>query len=156
MHFLLGRYERNASEFYSEYVQNNKLFADEPIKKMSRLTNNLLHAIDYEMVAKRREENFVVLNTMLHDMNELELKNVYGAYMYPLLIKNGFEIRKILQKNRIYIPTLWPNVLEECTSDSLEYHYAADILPIPIDQRYGIEDMKYLVKEIKNVLIKRT
>ena len=156
MHFLLGRYERNASEFYNEYVQNNKLFADEPIKKMSRLTNNLLHAIDYEIVAKRREENFIVLNTMLHDMNELELKNVYGAYMYPLLIKNGFEIRKILQKNRIYIPTLWPNVLEECTSDSLEYHYAADILPIPIDQRYGIEDMKYLVKEIKNVLIKRT
>ena len=46
--------------------------------------------------------------------------------------------------------------MEECTSDSLEYHYAADILPIPIDQRYGIEDMKYLVKEIKNVLIKRT
>ena len=36
----------------------------------------------------------------------------------------------------IYIPTLWPNVLEECPQGSLEYHYAADILPIPVDQRY--------------------
>lgn len=33
MHFLMGRYEHCASEFYSEYVNNNKLFASEPIKK---------------------------------------------------------------------------------------------------------------------------
>ena len=57
---------------------------------------------------------------------------------------------KKLQKEKIYIPTLWPNVLEECPEDSLEYHYAADILPIPVDQRYGIEDMKYLVEVIRN------
>lgn len=43
MHFLLGRYERTASEFYSEYVENNHFFANEPIKRMSRLTENLLH-----------------------------------------------------------------------------------------------------------------
>lgn len=33
MNFLLGRYERTASEFYSEYVKNNHFFSDEPIKK---------------------------------------------------------------------------------------------------------------------------
>lgn len=32
MHFLLGRYERSANEFYGEYVANNKLFATEPAK----------------------------------------------------------------------------------------------------------------------------
>ena len=71
--------------------------------------------------------------------------------MYPLLIQNGAAVRKELQKKKIYIPTLWPNVLEECPEGSLEYHYAADILPIPVDQRYGIEDMKYLVESIKHV-----
>ena len=58
MHFLLGRYERSANEFYSEYVANNKLFATEPIKQMSHLTKNLLHGIDYNSVAKRRQDNF--------------------------------------------------------------------------------------------------
>ena len=66
------------------------------------------------------------------------------------------QYEKKLQKNKIYIPTLWPNVLEECPKDSMEYYYAEDILPIPVDQRYGIEDMKYLVGVIKRVSSERT
>lgn len=156
MHFLLGRFERSANEFYSEYVANNKLFATEPVKHMSRLTNNLLHGIDYEMIAMKRQSNFDFLNVEFQGINELKLKSVYGAFMYPLLIQNGSVVRKELQKEKIYIPTLWPNVLEECNSDSLEYRYAANILPLPIDQRYEIEDMKYLAEVIKSVSSERT
>ena len=62
MHFLLGRYERTANEFYSEYVSNNKLFASEPIKEMSSITENLLRGINYDFVAKKREQNFSYLH----------------------------------------------------------------------------------------------
>lgn len=155
LHFLLGRYERSANEFYGEYVVNNKLFATEPIKKMSKLTENLLRGSNYDTVAQKRQENFDYLNATLENINELKLKSVYGAFMYPLLIKDGAAIRKTLQKEKIYIPTLWPNVMEECEPNSLEYRYAADILPIPIDQRYDKEDMKYLVEVIKHVLSER-
>ena len=119
---------------------------------MSRLTENLLHGIDYDVVAKRRQENFDFLDAEFRNINELNLKSVYGAFMYPLLIQNGSEIRKALQKEKIYIPTLWPNVLKECPADSLEYHYAADILPIPIDQRYGKEDMKRITEMVKKTM----
>lgn len=155
MHFLLGRYERTANEFYGEYAENNKLFATEPVKKMSRLTENLLRGIDYKMIAQKRKENFDYLNAKLENLNELKLKSVYGAFMYPLLIKDGAAIRKALQKKKIYIPTLWPNVMEECDPESMEYRYAADILPIPVDQRYDQEDMKYLVGVIKSVSSER-
>lgn len=151
MHFLLGRYERSANEFYGEYVANNKLFAAEPVKKMSRLTENLLRGINYDTVAQKRQENFDYLNAALENVNELKLKSVSGAFMYPLLIKNGAAIRKALQKDKIYIPTLWPNVMEECEPNSLEYRYAADILPIPIDQRYDKEDMQYITSNLKNI-----
>ena len=154
MRFLLGRYERTAYEFYGESVANNKLFSTEPIKKMSRLTENLLRGINYEKIAQKRQGNFDYLNTEFDDINELKLKSVYGAFMYPLLVSDGMSVRKQLQKEKIYIPTLWPNVLEKCSRESLEYHYAADILPIPVDQRYDKEDMKYLVKTIKYVLFK--
>lgn len=69
--------------------------------------------------------------------------------MYPLLIKDGAAIRKTLQKEKTYIPTLWPDVMEECGSNSLEYRYAADILPIPVDQRYEIEDMRKILEIMK-------
>lgn len=155
MHFLLGRYERSANEFYSEYVANNKRFETEPVKKMSRLTENFLRGINYENVARKRQQNFEFLDAELGSMNELSLKSVYGAFMYPLLMKDGAAIRKVLQKEKTYIPTLWPNVLEECEPESLEYRYAADILPIPVDQRYGTDDMKYLVEVIKSVSSER-
>lgn len=152
MRYLLGRYERSANEFYEDYVVNNKFFATEPVKYMSRLTENLLHGIDYDAVAKRRQENFDFLNEAFKNTNELKLKSTYGAFMYPLLIQNGAMVRKALQKNKIYIPLLWPNVVENGASNTMEYHYAADILPLPIDQRYTLEDMKYIVSEVKKCI----
>ena len=155
MHFLLGRYERSANEFYNEYVSNNKLFSTEPIKQMSRLTRNILRGIEYDRIAECRQENFEILNQELRNINQLQVKSVRGAFMYPLLIEGGITVKKILQKEKIYIPTLWPNVLENCKTGSLEYHLAADTLPIPIDQRYDIQDMKYLVEVIKRVSTER-
>ena len=71
MRFLLGRYERTASEFYSEYSANNHFFADEPVKRMSKLTDNLLHGIDYGFVKQRRTENFEYLHECFKNINKL-------------------------------------------------------------------------------------
>lgn len=145
MHFLLGRYEKSASEFYNEYVANNDFLEYEPIKLMSRLTNNILHGIDYEYVKNRRTENFTYLNEKLFSVNKLQLKIPQGAFMYPLYVNNGGVLRKKLQERKIYIPILWPSVFAICTDDELEYDMAKNILPLPVDQRYSLEDMKYLV-----------
>ena len=148
MHFLLGRFERTASEFYGEYVSNNHLFADEPVKKMSKLTDNLLHAIDYKLVKERRTANFIIYENSLKELNELKLNVPEGAFAYPLLIKNGAEIRKKLQAEKIYIPTLWPFVFDVCAENDIEYHMAEDILPLPCDQRYSFEDINYIIGEL--------
>lgn len=148
MNFLLGRFERSASEFYQEYVDNNHFFKNEPIKRMSKLTENLLHGIDYEMVKKRRTQSFSVLHDKLHSVNKLNLVIPDGAFMYPLYIENGAVIRKQLQAKKIFIPTLWPAVFNLCEENELEYDMAKNILPIPVDQRYGIEDMEYITREI--------
>lgn len=151
IHYVLGRYERTASEFYEKAAQNNDIFDNEPIKEMSRLTKNLLRSIDYEYVKQVRTNNFAYLHEKLREVNKLNVRLIEGAFMYPLLIDDGMKIRKQLQQMKIYIPTLWPNVLEECEPDTLEYKFAADILPIPVDQRYGVKDMEYLVEVIRSV-----
>jgi len=146
MRFLLGRFERTANEFYSEYNANNKYFIDQPIKRMSKLTWNLLHGIDYGFVEKRRKENYMYLHEKLSFINQLQLKP--AAFMYPLMIENGAAVRKRLQSEKIYIPTLWPTVFEVADENSLEYKMAENILPLPIDQRYGIDEMEYIVQEV--------
>ncbi len=148
MHFLLGRFERTASEFYGEYVSNNKMFANEPIKKMSKLTQNLLHGIDYPCVKTIRQRNYSYLHKVLCERNKLKLNNMPGTFMYPLMIANGSLVRKKLQERKIFIPTLWPSVFEVAKLGELEYEMAENILALPIDQRYNEQDMDYVVNSI--------
>ena len=150
--FLAGRLEHSANEFYSAYRENEQRIDELPLRRMSMVTQNLLRGIDYEQIKKERERNFSYLHERLRSINQLELCLPDGPYMYPLLVKDGAEIRRSLQEKRIYIPTLWPNVLQECPIDSLEYHYATDILPIPVDQRYDVGDMETIVDEIRGLL----
>lgn len=149
MRFLLGRVERPASEFYAEYAANNARFAAEPVKRMSRLTQNLLRGIDYVRVRKVRERNYAFLHARLGGLNGLSLPDAPGTFMYPLLLDNGDTVRKRLQAQRIYVPTLWPAVSGWCGEDAVESRLARDILPLPIDQRYGPEDMERLTKAVE-------
>ena len=152
MGFVLGRFERSASEFYAEAASNNDFFADEPIKLMSKLTENLLHGIDYEAVKQKRTRNFEILHEAFGKINPLKLTVPRGAFMYPLYLEKGGEIRRKLQAKKIFIPTLWPDVFEHCDESELEYDYAKNILPIPVDQRYDEEDMKYIMEEIEKCM----
>lgn len=152
MGFLLGRFERPANEFYQEYVDNNERFFDVPLKRMSKLTENLLHAIDYEFVKNRRTENFEYLHRKLKTVNKLNLIIPEGAFMYPLYIDSGDAVRKKLQAKKIYVPTLWPDVFNLCGENELEYDMAKNILPIPVDQRYDIEDMDYIIEVLQECL----
>ena len=97
---------------------------------------------------KRRSENYRLYHEKLKGINLLKVREVEGAFAYPLLIENGAEVRKKLQQKKIYIPTLWPNVLNDMDGDSLEYRYAKDILPLPCDQRYVENDIKTVIQEI--------
>ena len=144
MGFLLGRFERTASEFYAGFVENNHLFDSEPVKKMSRLTDNLLHGVDYQRIKQVRTENYRYLEQDLGKINRLKLRMVEGAFAYPLWLENGAEIRRRLQGRKIYIPTLWPNVLEDVSPDTLEYDFADNVLPLPVDQRYTSEEMRMM------------
>jgi len=148
MHYLMGRFERSASEFYQEYSEMERRLGTEPIKRMSRLTENLLHGIDYADVERRRTENYEFLSEKLDARNELKLRKVNGAFAYPFLSPNGAEVRKRLIEKKIYIPILWPNVLENIESDTLEYYYAQNILPLPCDQRYNMSAMKIILREL--------
>ena len=148
MNFLLGRYERTASEFYDEYSKNNKFFLNEAIKKMSKLTLNILYGLDYKLIEERRTKNFEYLYNFFKNINKCNLLISSGAYMYPLYMENGSKIRKELQEKKIYIPTLWPADFDICKENELEYSMAKDILSLPVDQRYMIDDMKYVVSEV--------
>lgn len=150
--FLCGRFEKSAFEFYNCFLINEELLNNLPLEKMSKLTNNLLHGIDYEFVKNKRTENYNYLFDKIEKINKLHLKRIEGAFAYPLYINNGNDLRKTLIEHKIYVPTLWPNIITDELKDTLEYDMALNILPLPCDQRYDEEDMEYMIGEIYKCL----
>lgn len=149
---VMGRYEDSASEHFSEYQKIEDGLDDQPIRKMSRVTQWLLRGIDYEAVLSRRNENFRYLKKQLQDINELSVIDNRGPYAYPLLVENGEGIRNFLISKKIYVPMLWPNVFASGDRGSDAFYLASNLLPIPCDQRYNVEDMKQVVKLIKTAV----
>ncbi len=150
MKHVLGRFEHTASEYYAHFRQTDESYADLPMLTMSKLTRNLLCAIDYRTACQKRDENYAFLAAALGEYNPLKLTAPAGAYCYPFYCKNGMELKRRLAEQKIYVPTLWPNVLER--PESVEKDYAENILPLPCDQRYGQADMKRMVTAIQKYL----
>jgi len=67
--------------------------------------------------------------------------------VYPYLSKKK-DLRSKLIDNEVFVATYWPNILEACAIDSLEYNFAKNIIPLPIDQRYGKKEMESIVQLI--------
>jgi len=148
---ILGRFEGTASTYYFDYKENDESFKQIALKKMSRLSRNILGAIDYNRVLESRNINFAYLHDNLIATNILNIYVPEGPFAYPYYTENGIMIRKRLAEEKIYIPTLWPNVILENNKESIEYNYAANILLLPCDQRYRKEDMERIIKVLRRV-----
>ena len=116
---------------------------------MSPLTHNILRAVDYDRIIDQRKRNYDVLRGELDGINQLDLSDPIGPFMYPLLLPNGRALRKPMQAQKLYIPMLWDHAQHEPGYAGL---YTNDILPLPIDQRYTEDDMRYMVGILRELM----
>ena len=143
---LLKRIDLSAEDGYSTFRSNDKSLNNQPILEMSNLTQAILSSIDYTKIARTRRENFLYVNERLQDSNQLklDLNESQIPLVYPYL-PSAVGIRNKLIDNKIYTAQYWPTVLEWADKSSLEFMFASQIIPLPIDQRYTTTDLeKYL------------
>ena len=149
MEHILGRYEYDAGTFYQKMLDNAANYHEMEIRRMSRLTGNLLRTMDYSGIKTRREQNYRLLSQLLPSRNAFTGEVPEGPFAYPYYHKNGLELRRWLAGRKIFVPTNWRNILEEFDRDTMEYDWAANVLPLPCDQRYGAEEMQYIADSIR-------
>ena len=83
-------------------------------------------------------------------MNGLKMKCPPGPYAYPFYTQNGMSIKKQLAKRKIYVATLWPNVLG--SGLDIETDFTENILPLPCDQRYSEADMQRVADAVRELI----
>lgn len=149
---LLKRLDINAGAGYSDFKAIANSLKNQPIKKMSRLTELLLSSIDFSIIRSVRMENFAALHSVLKDQNQLllsEINELSGPMVYPFMT-DDMTLRQRLIDNKVFVATYWPNIYEWCSDGDVEYTLCKSILPLPIDQRYNKEDINRIIAIINN------
>ena len=152
MQHLLKRIDLSAEAGYADFQQVEHELCNQPIKRMSKLTEAILCSVDYAKCASVRRNNYLELEKQLADSNgihlELSFEDVPLAYPY---LTDDVGLRNRLISRRVYVPTYWPNVLDWCVSNALECKMVTQTIPLIIDQRYGTIEMK---NNINNLILR--
>lgn len=148
---LLIRKERGAEMGFSDYQANELKLDDQPIRRMSPQTRKILSQIDYNSIIEKRKQNYLFLNDALNERNKLQLPAIDSftcPMVYPFMTDDE-SLRGRLIQNKVFVARYWPNVLEWCGKDELEYKFTTQIIPLPVDQRYVADDMGKILEIIK-------
>jgi hypothetical protein len=148
---LLIRKEMGAEAGFMDYQANECKLDNQSIRRMSTQTQSILLHVDYEVIKERRRQNYRWLRDALEKENLLHLPSMDSfacPMVYPFMT-NDESLRERLIDNKVFVALYWSNVLRWCKEFDLENKLANKILPLPIDQRYRVEEMSKIVTIIK-------
>ena len=148
---LLMRQDLSAEQGFSNFQANDKLLDNQPILKMSNLTSQLLKGIDYDLIASKRKTNFDYLHQHLSSINKLNfLRNDNVVPMVYPFYSDKVGLREQLLNNKIYCAIYWKSVLDFVECNTLEAKFVNQIFHLPIDQRYGVNELDRIIQLIKS------
>lgn len=147
------RKEKGAEAGFATYQLNENKLDSLPMQLMSDYTHELLCGIDYATAKEKRRANYQILHEVLGELNALPLPSIdtFACPMvYPFIPKKSkVDLRKKLQEQRIYTATYWPKIAE-LNNGTFEEYIAKTLIPLPIDQRYGEEEMRKIIELVKD------
>lgn len=138
---LLKRIDVGAESAYADFRENSIKLASAPISRMSKLTRALMGNIDYASAAEKRRASFAYLHSRLHSTFPFAMSEDDVPMVYPYITDDP-SLRARLIENKIFVAKYWPGLTS--AADEL----ANRIIPLPIDQRYGEEDMQRILEVI--------
>ncbi len=150
---LIKRIELGSNVAYKDFLENDFTLYNQPMKHMSKFTQTVLASIDYDLSKMTRERNFLYLHNLLATKNEfnINLDALSGPMCYPFLFKKS-GLRAALLENKIYVPFLWKNVFVTTRKGDFERYLADYMFCLPVDQRYDIDDLKYILSVLNRFL----
>lgn len=145
MESLVKRIDLSPEAGYDDFHRTSEEFHHIPIRRMSNFTKRMMQGINYGYAAQQRLDNY---NFLRKHLGGRQLNFGEVPMVFPLESEQGQELRKMLIAKKVFVAKYWPNVDEWAGEDALETWMANHILPLPIDQRYGKDDMERILNII--------
>ncbi len=142
----VGKYAE-AERAYTKYERT----LDASIRRISAIGETLLRGCDAGRAARIRRENFAVVHARLAATNRIAVEMAEDdiPFCYPYLPERTAN-RAVLYRRNIFVPTLWTDAISRAVDGfSWERYVGKFLLPLPIDHRYGADDMRRLCDAVE-------
>lgn len=123
----------------------------EEIYNISETSAKVQASLNVNDLKSKRRANFELLSKELKQYVKpvFTLKDSEAPLYFPVLVDDRGALQKHLVANAIYAPVVWPKDDKQPRQyDGAENAYE-HLLCIPIDQRYGLDDMERIIEVIK-------
>lgn len=147
-YFSVSQDEALKAKFRDGYIRLNKMIADNNhLTYINPESLQIFESCDVEYIRKKRQNNFKRLRAIIREIDSLSPvifdmdDNVSPLYL-PIYVKHDRKtLQKYLADNKVYCPVIWPKPGQVvCDCKEINYMYT-HMLCIPIDQRYGEDDL---------------
>ncbi len=124
------------------------------VTQASKIGQFLFKKLNLEVIKRQRKENMRIIYEI---GNEIEFPFIfdYNEEVIPLSVPvlldgRDFIRRKMMEKN-VFLPIHWP-IYEFNSRSNIARKMAFKSMSLIVDQRYGVFEMKYQIKILKNLL----
>lgn len=146
--------KQQKEEFLSQNRElEERLDNYERVTAISDISKGVLVVTDEEGAKSCRKSNYRILGEGIKNKKCVlsaikDLEEAVPLY-FPVYMENRNRLQEYLKNKDIYVPVLWPVAKENEPVLSKEEQYIfSHIAAIPMDQRYGKEDMERIVEAI--------
>ena len=102
------------------------------------------------LARQARQRNFLQLHAVLGPVNRLciDAAGIDGPMVYPFVADDP-SLRQRLIAQKVYVATYWQEVMQREQASALEKALVEQLVALPIDQRYGPEEMQFVLDLIE-------
>ena len=138
-------------EAYQAFVDYEETITSD-VKRISVLSERLISLVDFESCARKRVGNFEYLHSILGSLNQLKIGDTVSGVplCYPFVHSEPID-KTFFHKKGLFIPTFWQEVVTQGVEGyAFEKNFAQCLLPLPIDHRYGEQDMEVIGELVRS------
>ncbi|MCI8413840.1 MAG: hypothetical protein HFE47_07115 [Clostridia bacterium] len=116
--------------------------------------------VNAEYIRRKREANYKILYEELKEITDInilseKMKKESIPFSLPITISGRQSFQKKLAEKGVYAPVLWPITEQQKEVCAFSRYVEENMLSLPIDQRYNIEDMKNIAERVREVVYER-
>lgn len=149
--YFKGETEEKKVAFREKYqLLADLIVLNAEIQRISMVSEKIIFSCDKDKVNRQRQSNYKMLLKAIKKIKyitpvlNLELDGCTPLY-FPIYVEHREKLQAYLKDYRIYCPIIWRKPPQLSVEDKETNYMYKHMLCIPIDQRYGVEEMNKII-----------